>query len=130
MVEALKEVRVGKDEIEVEVHVSAAPLLDFQGRQTHYVTATGDVANIIVRRKYVKGWSNDLGFVRDVDGSYIALISEYDGNKSCGPEWQLALKKSYGEKVLIKTAQKQGFRYLGKEKVNGKTQIKWLDIRA
>lgn len=130
LVESLKEVRVGVDNIEVEVHDTAQPLLDFRGHQTKYLMQDGDRANIIVRRKYVKGMSNDLGFYRNEDGSYTALISEYDSGVGCTPEWMISLKKVYGEKVLLKTAKKMGLKYLGTEIKNGKKQIKWLDMRG
>jgi hypothetical protein len=130
LIEALTELKVGAGDVEVEFHEVAQPLLDFRGRQTHYVSSTGDVANIIVRRKYVKGMSNDLGFVRTADGTFTALISEYDSGLGCTPEWQLALKKLVGEKALLKTAKKMGLKYIGTTVVNGKKQIKWLDQRA
>lgn len=130
LIEALEEVKCGTSDIVVERHENAVALKDFRGKQTHYLNATGDIANIIVRRQYVKGMSNDLGFVKDVDGYYVAMISEYDSSNGLNGNWQVALKKSYSEKVLIKTASKQGFKYIGATHVNGKKQFKWLDMRG
>ena len=51
------------------------------------------------------------------DSAYISLA-------------RLILKRAYTEKRTIKHAASKGLKYLGKEKVGGKIQIKWLDVRA
>lgn len=131
LIAALKDVKVGCSDIEVEVHEVPQALLDFRGNRTHYVTASGDVAHIIVRRKYVKGMSNDLGFVRNADGTYEALISEYDSTVGCDDKWMKSLKTSYVTHYSAKLASKQGLKMLGTPTVvNGKTQIKFLDMRG
>lgn len=113
----------------VEVHEVAQQLFDFRGRKTTYIDKDGDKANIIVRRAVVGGAANDLGFVRKADGSYSAIISEYDSRKHSA-EWLKGLKRTYTEKVTLKTAAKNGLRYLGKKVVNGKTQLQFLDPRS
>jgi hypothetical protein len=113
----------------VEVHETPQPLVDYRGNQTHYVDKTGDKANIIVRRKFVGGAANDLGFIKKPDGSFGAMISQYDSSKH-NAGWLKNLKKNYTEKVVIKTAAKSGFKYLGKKIVNNKAQLQWLDTRA
>ena len=115
----------------VEVHETPQQLIDYRGNPTRYIDKSGDKANIIVRRQFVGSAANDLGFLRKPDGSYSAMISEYDSGKH-NKSWLLNLKKNYGEKVLIKTAAKQGFKYLGKKPIEGtkKFQFQWLDTRA
>lgn len=114
----------------VEQHETAQPLVDYRGNQTRYIDKiNGDRANIIVRRKFVGGAANDLGFLRKEDGTYSAMISEYDSGKH-NKGWLNRLKKSYTEKVVIKTAAKQGFKFLGKKVVNNKVQLQWLDTRS
>ena len=86
-------------------------------------------ANIIVRRQYISSAANDLGFVKEENGTYSAIVSSYDSGKH-NSEWYLGLKRAYVERVDIKTAQKQGFKYLGKKIVAGKVQLQFLDTRA
>ncbi len=40
-----------------------------------------EVAHIIVRRRHIGSASNDLGFVKNENGNYEAIISEYDSGK-------------------------------------------------
>jgi hypothetical protein len=123
---ALKE--VGYDN--VEVHEKAERLVDFQGRQTHYTDATGDTANVIVRRKYVGGAANDLGFLKSADGSYAALVSQYDSHRH-NEQWFGKLKAKYAEKFVAKEAKRQGMKlYSPAKSVNGKRVIQYLDMRA
>lgn len=112
----------------VEDHENPQQLIDFCGRPTRYLDKNGDKANIIVRRKYVGGAANDLGFVKKADGTYGAIISEFDTGKH-NKQWLNNLKKAYTEKVGIKTAAKNGFKFLGKKIVNNKVQLQWLDTR-
>jgi hypothetical protein len=123
---ALKE--VGYDN--VEVHENAERLVDFQGRQTHYTDATGDTANVIVRRKYVGGAANDLGFLKGADGSYSAMVSAYDSHRH-NEQWFGKLKAKYAEKFVAKEAKRQGMKlYSPARLVNGKKVIQYLDMRA
>jgi hypothetical protein len=68
-------VRAGWKENQIEVHDEAQHLVGYQGDQRK------DKANVIIRRKYVGGASNDLGFVLQEDGTYKAIVSEYDRSK-------------------------------------------------
>lgn len=101
----------------------AQPLYGYHGDQRK------ETANIIVRRRFVGTAANDLGFVKSPDGSYSAIVSEFDSSKH-NQNWFNGLKRSYTEKVAVKTAAKNGFKYLGKKIVAGKIQIQWLDTRA
>lgn len=113
----------------VEVHDIAQQLFDWHGRKTTYIDKNGDKANIIVRRNVVGGAANDLGFVKKADGTFSAIISQFDSGKH-NAEWLKGLKRTYTEKVTLKTAAKNGLRYLGKKTVNGKTQLQFLDPRS
>ena len=44
-------------------------------------------AEIVIRRGYVGHGSNDIGFARQLDGTFRAIISEYDQRTpgTCGP---------------------------------------------
>lgn len=119
---------------DIEVHKDAVQLIDFQGRPTKYLDKSGDKANVIIRRHNIGyGSANDLGFKKNADGTYDAIVSQYDsgqGHWGAESSRMKALKTAYSETVLIKTAKKQGFKYLGKKIVNGKPQLQWLDTRA
>jgi hypothetical protein len=127
LVESL--VAMGYAREHIEVHDIPQQLIDFQGHPTRYTDANGDKAEVIVRRKYVGGAANDLGFKKEADGKFSAVISQYDSGKH-NAKWLGGLKTSYSEKNLIKTAKKQGFKYLGKKVVGGKVQLQWLDTRG
>jgi len=123
-------IEMGYKREHIEIHEEAQQLFDFQNRPTHYTDRNGDKANVIVRRQHVGGAANDLGFKLNPEtGTYDAIISAYDSSKH-NPKWLARLKTNYSEKNLIKTAKKQGFKYLGKKVVLGKVQLQWLDTRA
>ena len=107
----------------VEVHEDAVNLVGF------HADTRPEKANIIVRRKNIGPAANDIGFVKRTDGTFGAIISDYDSGKH-DTSWLNGLKRAYTEKVAIKTAAKSGFKYLGKKVVAGKTQIQWLDVRG
>jgi hypothetical protein len=111
------------------------PLVDYLGRQTHYTDAKGDKANVIIRSKNIGyGSANDLGFQwNEATKTYDAFISEYDrGVSHWGPQSTRfkKLKAAHAEQRGIKTAKKNGFRFLGREIVNGKVQLKFVDPRV
>src|SRR5262245_16439249 len=60
---------------EVEVHDEAQHLYGFQGDQR------ADTAEVIIRRRHVGYASNDIGFKRQPDGTFTAIISGYDRSK-------------------------------------------------
>ena len=111
-------------------HEVPQQLFDWHGRPTPYLDKTGDKANIIVRRQHVGGAANDLGFKLDpVTKCYDAIISQYDSGKH-NTKWLSGLKTSYSDKRVKKELAKNGFKYLGKEMVNGKIQIRYLKMTA
>ena len=108
---------------DVEVYDESVSLYGYRG------DVRPEKANVIVRRKHISTAANDLGFVRESDGTYSAIVSDYDSHKH-GVEWMKGLKRAYTEKRTIKHAAKNGLKYLGKEVVKGRVQLKWLDMRA
>jgi hypothetical protein len=122
LVEALKEMYPNA---EVEVHDIATNLFGYHNDMR------ADKANVIVRRKFIGHASNDLGFKLAEDGTYQAIVSEYDSRATVTPEFLKGLQRTYAEKGAIKAAARKGFKYLGKTiAANGKPQHKWLDLRA
>ena len=108
---------------DVEIHDDAVNLIGY------HADVRPEKANVIVRRNHIGTAANDLGFVKEADGTYSAIVSDYDSRKH-GAVWMTGLKKAYTEKRLIKHAAKNGLKYLGKEVVKGRVQFKWLDVRA
>jgi hypothetical protein len=125
LVEALKE----QGYKEVEQHEVAQQLYDYCGRKTTYLDPIGDKANIIVRRHIVGGAANDLGFRKTTDGTYEAVVSAFDSHKH-NVKWFQNLKQNYVEKVDMKTAAKNGLKFLGRKVINGRVQLQFLDPRA
>ena len=90
----------------------------FHEKAQHLVGYQGDVrtqtAEVIVRRK-VKGGlgsaSNDLGFKRNAEGNYEALISDYDQG-FLGRAFVPRLQDAYAEINTKKTALIQGLRFV------------------
>lgn len=127
LIEAL--IEMGYKREHIETHDVPQQLFDYRGNKTRYTDSAGDKAHVIVRRQHVGGAANDLGFLRGADGKFSAIISRYDSGKH-NAKWLSGLKTNYSEKNLIKTAKKQGFKYLGKKVVEGKVQLQWLDTRT
>ena len=100
----------------VEVHDEAQYLYGYQG------DVRDDVANIIIRRQYVGGSSNDLGFVKTEDGTYKAVISEYDRHRH-NDQWLNKLKCSYGFHVIQRQAQARGRTVTRENLPNGSQRI-------
>lgn len=88
---------------EVEYHEVATNLFGYHGDKRK------DVANIIVRRKFVGNAANDIGFIKTNDGTYSAIISQFDSGKH-NASWMLGLKKAYTEAAGRKEAKRQGLK--------------------
>jgi D-alanyl-D-alanine dipeptidase len=109
----------------VETHDVAVPLVDYHGRQTRYTDPNGDYANVIVRRNHVGGAANDLGFLKQADGTYSAMVSAYDSHKH-DTKWFNGLKQKYQDKVTTKVMKAKGLKLHSRTVVNGKLVVKYL----
>ena len=87
---------------EVEVHETAQHLYGYQG------DIREQTAEVVIRRKYIGSASNDIGFKRQEDGQFEAIISEYDRHKY-SQEWLNRLTQRYGYHALMAIAPTQGF---------------------
>lgn len=86
----------------VEVHDTAQPLFGYQGDQRK------DKAHIIVRRQYVGGASNDLGFLRQEDGTFKAVISNFDRGQY-GEAWMGKLRVAHNQTKAVNILRQKGF---------------------
>ena len=74
---------------DIEVHAAAQALYGYQG------DARPERAEVIVRRRYVGQAANDLGFARQADGTFRAIISEYDQGQGYDARWLGRLAQEY-----------------------------------
>lgn len=92
----------------VEVHDAPQHLYGYQGDRRP------EQANVIVRRKYINPSSNDIGFRLSDDGSFEAIVSEYDQGL-LGKDWIGRLTQKYAEHAMLSKLQAQGFVVAEKE---------------
>lgn len=87
---------------EIEVHETAQPLYGYQG------DPRSDRAEVLIRRQYIGGMSNDIGFKRQENGNFTAIISEYDRHKY-SQQWLNQLTQRYAYHAIMTQAPLQGF---------------------
>jgi hypothetical protein len=84
-------------------------------------------AEIIIPRKAVGMSSNDIGFKRQADGSYSAIISDFDGRDGAyDAAWIKKLKLTYTETFYQKQAKKAGLRMISRKSNDGKLQLQFV----
>lgn len=101
-VDALKKALMDLGFQDVEVHKTARNLYGYQG------DVRSQTAEVIVRRQYISAASNDIGFKQQSDGTFEAVISEYD-RKQYSQQWLNQVTQRYGYHALMASASEQGF---------------------
>ena len=101
---------------QLEVHNSPQYLYGYKGDRRN------DIANIIIRKNNVGIASNDIGFRLEIDGTYTAIISEYDRSKY-SDDWLNKLKQSYSVQVTLKQAKLKGMTVKKSVKADGTIAI-------
>lgn len=101
----------------VEVHATPQTLYGFQG------DARPEKAEIILRRQFVGALANDIGFARQKDGSYQAIVSEYDLQTSYGETWLKKLKQNYSVQTTCHWAEKNKFCVKTEELPTGEIKL-------
>lgn len=81
-------------------------------------------AHIIVRRSQIGSVANDIGFFKNSDGKYQAIISQYDQHRH-GAKWMGRLTQSYAEHRAMSIARAKGYTFQGRTVVDGKVQLKF-----
>lgn len=92
----------------VEVHETAQRLHGFLG------DARPQTAEVIIRRKRIGWLSNDIGFKRSTEGTFEAIISEFDSRKY-SQEWLGRLLQRYAYHVAKDQLARQGFELVAEE---------------
>jgi hypothetical protein len=87
---------------QVEVHNQPQTLYGYQG------DARPERAELIVRRRHIGSASNDIGFARQPDGTYEAVISDYDRRKH-NEAWLAKLTHAYSHAATLRYAATHGY---------------------
>ena len=87
---------------QVEVHQVAQHLYGYQG------DVRPQTAEVIIRRTFIGPASNDIGFKRKEDGTFDAIISDYDRAKY-SQQWLHRLTQRYAYHVARAKLEEQGF---------------------
>ena len=98
LMKALAEVGFTKEK--VELHEEPVHLYGYQGDKRD------QKAHVVIRRKYVGGASNDIGFIKE-GKAFTAIVSEYDQYRY-GPSWMKQLKRHYTKFVAVDQLKKIG----------------------
>jgi hypothetical protein len=86
----------------VEVHQTAQNLYGYHG------DVRSQKAHVIIRRQFIGGSSNDIGFEKQLNGTYKAIISEYDEKCGYNSKWLGKLKQAYTVEKIAKEAVRSG----------------------
>lgn len=104
---------------EIQVHQTAVHLTGYHG------DTRPETAEIVIPRRAIGFASNDIGFKRQEDGTFKAIISDFDSHTFDKP-WLTKLKVAYNEAGTMRNALKAGLRFIGKKSVNGKLQLQFV----
>lgn len=82
-----------------------------------------EVAHVILRRRYVGDSSNDIGFVRNKDGKYEAIISEFD-KSFYNADWNSKLYTYYNVEKSKMELDSRGVKYTEQIDDKGRIQLR------
>jgi hypothetical protein len=95
-----------------EVHPEGLHLVGYMGDER------AERAQIIVRRRQLDSASNDIGFARDGNGVYRAIMSEYDRGIGFNDDWLGRVSQAYKERQTMAVAKAKGYILKGREVIN------------
>lgn len=101
---------------QIEVHEQAKNLFGYRGDMR------SEKAEIIIRRKNVGGSSNDIGFSRNEDGTFTAIISEFDKTKY-SQSWTDKLKQNYAYQAIRLQQEAKGRQVSRTRSPDGKQRV-------
>ena len=93
---------------DVEIHETPQQLMGYEGSYRE------DRAQVIVRKKYLGPASNDMGFRKDEEGRFVAVISDYDRG-AYGSSWLKSLYQRYAYHVAHDKLGQQNFDVVSEE---------------
>lgn len=107
LIAALEELGFG-----AEFHSAGANLVGYEGRERP------ERAHVIIRRNQIGSASNDIGFARKPDGTFAAVLSEYDRSIGFDEKWLGRVYQLYKEKQVLADARAKGYILRSREVVN------------
>jgi hypothetical protein len=93
----------------VEIHTQAMPLFGYHGDERP------ERAHIIIRRNHLDCASNDIGFVRNTDGQFSSILSEYDRSIGFDQKWLNRVHQRYKEERTLAMARQRGYVLRGRQ---------------
>lgn len=85
--------------------------------------ARPETANFVIRRHCISASANDLGFCRETDGSYSAIISEFDSHGK-GQRILNEVKQTYARIEIERLAKARGMRVVEEKAPGGAIRLK------
>lgn len=101
----------------VETHTDPQHLYGYKGDRRN------QKAHVIIRQQFVGGASNDLGFVKNEDGKYAAIISDYDSSYYNKP-WLTKLYTYYNVEKTKLEFENRGITYTETKDDKGRIQLR------
>ena len=101
----------------IEVHDTPQNLYDYRN------TIRPQKANIIIRRQHVGAMSNDMGFIKQEDGTYKAIIDQFSQGIGYGASWLNKLQQTYNLKVVEKVFKKQNKKFTQQKLKDGTIKL-------
>ena len=128
LIQALYEIKNPKTQApfrNVHSYDSAIHLKGYRGdtRLDSVHASQTQTAEIVIKKENISRASNDIGFKRNAQGIYEAIISEFDRAIGFNTQWLNQLQKIYSEKVIYKKAAQLGATVEKKVLSNGKIQF-------
>jgi hypothetical protein len=81
-------------------------------------------ANVILRRQHVGGSSNDIGFVKGPNGTYSAIVSDFDRSNCYGEPWLTKLYTYYNVEKAKMEMDSRGVQYTETKDDKGRIQLR------
>ncbi len=103
--------------VDVEVHDEPQALVGYLG------DTRAQRAEVIIRRTHVGEASNDIGFARQKDGSFEAIVSAFD-RRSFDNDWLSGLTRRYAYHATKASLEREGFGLVSEEAdVDGRVHL-------
>jgi Protein of unknown function (DUF1257) len=107
----------------IENHEKGSNLYGYQNDRRQ------QTAHVIIRRNHVGSSSNDMGFVKQDDGTYQAIISDFDSSHY-NKQWLGHLQMHYNIEKTKMSLEAKGIKYVETKDDKGRIQLraKFQDI--
>ena len=92
-----------------EVCRQGTPLFGYQGDERP------ERAHVVIRRNQLDSASNDIGFRRDANGVYRAIVSEYDRRLGFDGAWLGRVAPAYKERQAMAASKARGYVFQGRQ---------------